>query len=248
MKKTIWFTGAVSALLLIVSTSPQSNIQGPRMERTFGEARRTQTIVGQVNERYTVRWTADANGPVDIVELTTTATGRPNQVQRVESPVFPVQFSIAWLNIPVGTSITTRGCARVKRRTLWSTSACSVSRTYTISDSAPPPPTVDTTLSIGALIIKPDAVTLPTFGTQQFCAFIRFRDGKVAMRAQDGSVCSTEYTKLPASVRTPNMSQQVIADTTCLTWKAIGGSITASTCDIIGSVGNLQRYHSKKTL
>lgn len=213
-------------------------VGGPALVRLSGEIHDLGNGAFVVSERYTVRWTGDGRGNADTLQFGATATGQPDQIQAVGNPTFPRTFNITWNDPPVAGSITTRGCARVKRRLLWSTYACSTERTYSTPDQPPPPPVVDTALVQIGLIAKPDSLPSMKPGeTVQLCAFIRFGDGKVAMRAADASLCSTHYASLPASVRNTSPAQRASADATCIRWQATGGDIVATTC----SVGNLQR-------
>lgn len=98
--------------------------------------------------------------------------------------------------------------------------------TVTFTPGAPPP--VDS-LAITALDVKPDAVTLQPGQAFQFCAFIKFADGATAVRTQDRADCSSLY--LALLPKPPSPAQQAIADVFCVTWRATGGTITASGCD-----------------
>lgn len=89
------------------------------------------------------------------------------------------------------------------------------------------PTASDTTIT--ALDVKPDVVTLQPGQALQFCAFIRFANGATAVRSQDRPACDSQYAALLP--KAPSSAQQAKADAFCVTWRATGGTITASGCD-----------------
>jgi hypothetical protein len=103
---------------------------------------------------------------------------------------------------------------------------------------------VDSSLAMVKLDIKPDTVKVYASGpsntdptkyktTQQFCAFIVFKDGKVAMRAQDKlhAECPVMYAQYYSLVkRSVTPAQQAVADKVCVQWSATGGTIGAEVC------------------
>lgn len=64
----------------------------------------------------------------------------------------------------------------------------------------------------------------------QFCGFVVFRDGKVAMRDEQSGVCPNEYSKIAASKRAVSQEQQLIANGVCTKWSATGGAIQSEPC------------------
>lgn len=64
----------------------------------------------------------------------------------------------------------------------------------------------------GKLLISGD---MPSGPAQQYCTFVEFEDGQIAMRIPDKSVsyCQTEYQNFPVSLRQPTAAQQSVADT-----------------------------------
>jgi hypothetical protein len=79
----------------------------------------------------------------------------------------------------------------------------------------PGPPTVDSSLVIAAVLLKPDAVALGTLATQQFCPYVRALDGKVRfISGYEGlAVCQAEYDALPAADRLPGYPTALAAHT-----------------------------------
>ena len=118
-----------------------------------------------------------------------------------------------------------------------------VSAPWTAPAVVSPPDTV-TGLKVSRIIVKPDSVKLQnTFAadgktvipaTQQFCAFVGFDDGKVAIRAAEiGKLpCINEYSKFPLALRSVNADQQFLADQVCINWSLPqgGGTIQAEIC------------------
>lgn len=98
---------------------------------------------------------------------------------------------------------------------------------------APPPAPADTIVK--AILIRPLDVTLKPGQAQQFCAFVQFRDGKIAYRAQQLRQCATEYFKIPTSQRATDVKQKIKANLICIRWHATGGVIEAEVCPV-GSV------------
>lgn len=178
-----------------------------------------------VTETYTVRWTGDGLGPIDTLRFVVTATDRVAQSFAVVSPTFPRAFPITWTSPAPGDSILTQGCATVVRRRL-AVTACSATRTYRTADQPPPPPVVDTTVT--GLLLTPETVAVQPGDSVQFCAWVAFQDGAVAVRASDPPACHTRYQA--AGLPAPDTSQQRIADGRCLQWSATGGTIAAELC------------------
>lgn len=85
---------------------------------------------------------------------------------------------------------------------------------------------------LSGIDVKPDAVTLVAGATQQFCAFIKFNDGTVAMRTQDNVAgeCQPFFNQFAVATRVTSGIKQRKADAVCLTWTAAGGTITNEVC------------------
>lgn len=103
---------------------------------------------------------------------------------------------------------------------------------------APPTPTI----GIAALETKPDSVTLAPGATQQFCAFVVFTDGQVAMRNPEKTIstCIDQYNKYPVQKRNPSSAQQSIADTTQVVWSVVNGTPSAGSPNLTNPVKELQ--------
>lgn len=99
---------------------------------------------------------------------------------------------------------------------------------------------VDSSLTIAKLDLKPDKISVEAKKTVQFCAFVVFLDGKVAMRAKEkiAPECLSEYTRFSLVQRSVKPAQQEIADTLCVKFEATGGTISAETCQPHPLVGH----------
>jgi hypothetical protein len=95
---------------------------------------------------------------------------------------------------------------------------------------------VDTNLIVARIRVLPDAVTLDTGATQQFCPLLVFKDGGRAMGAsyRQFAACGAELAKLANPV-VGSAAQQAVADTFCVRWDATGGTITTSPCQGVPS-------------
>ena len=183
----------------------------PGIERT-AVLRRDATIT----ETYRVRWTSDGRGNPDSLVFTATAVPQPPIVRRVANPAFPLTLSVTWQDPPLGDSLVTQGCARVQRRALVSSLACSPTRTYRSVDVAPPPPVVDTTVQIAAFWMDPrGTLSLSRTDSLELCSFVRFADGAVAT-SRDAQVgrCAVRLAVYQQG-RLPTVAQQQVADTAC---------------------------------
>jgi len=120
------------------------------------------------------------------------------------------------------TVISTRGALRSAARSLrWAVNA---------GVGQPGPIVLDTTLQLARLDLKPDSIRLAPLAQVQFCPFIQFRDGAVAMRGQDAPQCSLQYAQLGAVIKRASAAQQAVADLVCIDWQATGGTITPDPC------------------
>lgn len=224
MHRVLCLTTLALACTPVAAEKPRLTISTPRIA----------VQAATITVSHTVRLAADdGGGPVDSLIVTESGSGQPTQTKRLVAQATQV-VSFIWTKPAIGQTITGTITAQVKRRALVSATA---SRTwsFTTPDQAPPPPIIDTALVISRLDLKPDSVRLGTGQQVQFCAFIAFKDGAVAMRGQDGPVCSAAYTALIPKF--PSGAQQAKADSLCLTWQATGGTITVSPCDVVGQLG-----------
>lgn len=96
-------------------------------------------------------------------------------------------------------------------------------------------------IGIAALDVKPDSVTLAPGTTQQFCAFVVFTDGQVAIRNSEKTIstCIDQYNTFPLQIRNPSSLQQSIADTVQVTWSVVNGSPATSTANVTNPVKEL---------
>lgn len=103
---------------------------------------------------------------------------------------------------------------------------------------APPGGTLDSTRTIGSIILTPPAVTLAFLGQQQFCSFMKFVDGRVAMKSVQAAVCASVYQGAFSSTqRAVSPAQQAKTDSTCTAYRLQAndlGSITQENCTPAG--------------
>lgn len=196
-----------------------------------------------VTESYSVRWTGDGNGEPDSVLATATATNQSPQSRALAKPfVWPVILSFTWQAAPIGGSITTQACARVKRRQSYSTSACSATRAYVTPDVPPPPPVVDTTaLQVLGVEVHPDTLKLHVGEARQLCAFAAFADGRFAVRAVERPQCDSMYVRVIPPALRASAAQQARADSVCVSWSATGGTMPVEPCNTPGLHWSLGR-------
>lgn len=171
-------------------------------------------------------------GPDSVLTRVTTSTG-PGQAHRLAATALRDSFFVA--RPTVGTTATGVGCAESKRRGLSSGEVCRA-WSKTIADVPPPPPILDSIkadTTIAGLDLKPDApLTVLAGGQVQFCAFLIFRGGQVAMRTQDEPGCAGHYGAFPASLRVLTVDQQRVANRQCIRWTTRDGTITAEDCGV----------------
>lgn len=132
-----------------------------------------------------------------------------------------------------GTRAIYKGCVQVERdgRNSGKIYPSTGAKCWVDTVETAPDPVVDSVLQLSRLIVKPDTISLTYGAKTQFCAFLKFKNGKIAMRTTDDSdTCLREYAKFPLTSRDVSGAQQLIADATCVSWKATGGSITSEVC------------------
>jgi hypothetical protein len=107
----------------------------------------------------------------------------------------------------------------------------------TVTFTPSPPPALPDTAVVAALIM-PRPREIEKGASVQFCLFIRFANGALAMRAKDAVGCSSYYAALIP--RSPSSTQQTLVDSYCWIWKGRGGVIEPDACPGGGSPGGLQ--------
>jgi hypothetical protein len=80
-----------------------------------------------------------------------------------------------------------------------------------------------------------DTVTVNAGGTVQFCAFMKFNDGTIALRNRETSIpkCVEYYNTIPVATRTSGGAKQRAADKLCVKWvmgTGAVGTITPEVC------------------
>jgi hypothetical protein len=190
------------------------------------------TLSGQTNYHltaddglYTLKLITRDNGGLhtdSINPAVTPLTGRTRQFK-----LYPYGY---------GTTVNGTSCLTATRR--GQTSVSCKPFTQVMYDQPPPPPVVN----IQALIVKPDSLStvdpggtdpiitqfgvlllsanMPTGPTQQYCTFVQFADGQIAMRIPDKSItyCQNEYLKFPLVNRSPTAGEQAVADTVTIVY------------------------------
>lgn len=151
------------------------------------------------NGVYTMRVRATDNGAIDKDSVNVVPVVNGSRTLKLTGYAF-------------GSTVQGTACVTTYRRNLSSTTCKTFSQV--IADKPPPPPTQN----IQAILLKPDSLKLTVADsnkTYQFCTFVKFADGMVAMRTPDKNLptCIAEYQKLDQSVRNPSPESQAIADT-----------------------------------
>ena len=84
----------------------------------------------------------------------------------------------------------------------------------------------------GLELYPKDTVTVQAGGTIQFCAFMKFNDGTIALRNRETSIpkCVEYYNTIPVATRTSGGAKQRAADKLCIKWQAVVGTITPEVC------------------
>jgi hypothetical protein len=104
----------------------------------------------------------------------------------------------------------------------------------------PGPIVIDTSLTVAAVLVRPGNVeiniALQPGRTVQFCAYLSYLDGKVALPIGQRPQCDEDYLAgFSAAQRTPSAAQQAKTDGSCVRWLATGGTITAEACGTLGA-------------
>lgn len=196
---------------------------------------------------YKIKYTLGTYNTGDTVQVRLTrdssATVKPvtinrNRFARIDSVSFRVDKIY-------NTTAKYASCVRRRKNALLAEICQSWQTNYT---KVPDSMSVDSSLAIKKIDIKPDTAkvfsTRKTDGTvnsvgitQQFCALVVFRDGKVALRAieKDKPDCVNQYGKFPLAARSVSAKQQAVADKVCINWTATGGTIGAEICPTTGT-------------
>lgn len=79
-----------------------------------------------------------------------------------------------------------------------------------------------------------DTVTVNAGETVQFCAFMKFNDGTIALRNREKSIpkCVEYYNTIPVATRTSGRAKQRAADKLCVRWVMPTGSVGTITPEI----------------
>lgn len=133
-----------------------------------------------------------------------------------------------------GKSVGYQACVNVRRTKRDLTAVCKSWKTNWVDTTPPVPDTVvvDSTLAVIGIDVKPDSLEIRSGQKQQFCAFVRFANGKIAQRARDRGLeyCDWVYPLYSPVARAVSPKQQTVADAVCVKWVAEGGTITAELC------------------
>lgn len=219
---------------LVVDSTQASSVKGWPIFRqaSYGAA------VAVDSSTYTINYSvSNPLGPVDTVQVWLRRDSALTVPKVSTSKYFRTLKGAAVFKVVkiYNAKATYRVCVRVRSNTLKSNDLCQVWITnYT---KATPPPVVDTvkvdsSLAILKLDVKPDNPTVETGQQIQFCAYVVFQTGKVALRTQDKGIpqCDEMYKGYTLVQRDLTLRQQQAADSVCVQWKVTGGSIVAETC------------------
>jgi len=195
--------------------------------------------------RYTLRWGKGARATGYRVTVSSNPTGWGNMPNNLALSDTTVSFGALAPSLPAVWDSVTFTATIVSTQGSKLSTPSSVSWKAVRAPGPPGPIIVDSSLTVIGLDVKPDTVkTLLAGQSQQFCTFIKFYGGAMALRAQDSPQCDPEYAKLPATARVVSATQQGIANVFCLTWKATGGTITVGGCDDVQIVVGLNSTRS----
>jgi len=86
----------------------------------------------------------------------------------------------------------------------------------------------------GLELYPKDTVAVQAGGTIQFCAFMKFNDGTIALRNRETSIpnCVQYYNTIPVATRTSGGAKQRAADKLCVKWVMPTGSVGTITPEI----------------
>jgi hypothetical protein len=131
-------------------------------------------------------------------------------------------------------------CLTAKRRGLTSAPACQ-GWTYTLADTPPPPPMIDSvradTVVISAAIVTQAAPAMigPNVAAAlpgqfvTYCLVFTLADGSQAVQTEQLPDCAGA---IPAGARRPTADGQAAIDRLCVQWESTGGTIQRSACDV----------------
>lgn len=87
---------------------------------------------------------------------------------------------------------------------------------------------------VGLDLYPKDTVTVNAGGTVQFCAFMKFNDGTIALRNREASIskCVEYYNTIPVATRTSGGAKQRAADKLCVKWVVPTGSVGTITPEV----------------
>lgn len=183
---------------------------------------------------YKLNWRVSGFATGDTVQVRLVRDSVAGKVKRVSitknrfTPTGSVDIGVDKV---FGTQASYSACTRL-RKTAVKSEFCIAWKTNYAAKPGVDTMWVDSALAIAKLDIKPDKVNLEFGQKQQFCAYIVFLNGKVALRTQDKSTpeCDEMYKQFSLTQRDITIKQQQRADSTCVKWEATGGTITAETC------------------
>lgn len=185
---------------------------------------------GAPHEGRHLRWSVVAVGDTIVVKLTFPAGARATGAR------WSVQAALTngtWSGLPVKAVTTSATSATLTVSAvpwdsvsftgfLWGTQGALVSKDSTLipvlklkrPPGAPGLPAWDTSATVIGLLVKPDTVSLAAVATRQLCAFVAFKDGKVARRTLDASRCDSIAARVfTVAQRAVTPVQQLCADT-----------------------------------
>ncbi len=219
LTRSLLWSGIVAAGVAACATAAAAPRVAPKPKPpTFSSAEFGGSRV-ELTVTHVIRWADDGNGAVDTLIVTETATGQPTQTLRIGLPVSPRSVVFGWPRPSAGQTISGVITAQLKRRGALGGIA-SRAWTFTQPDVMPPTPTIDTSLVILGVEVKPDSIRLATRAGTQFCAFVRFGNGKIVNRARSPFACAFVWTSsYPDQDRFHTLAQEARADSVCIEWR-----------------------------
>jgi hypothetical protein len=152
--------------------------------------------------RYTLTWTAGARATGYVV--TTTATGTGWSGLLTNAPTAGLSMAFTPVNTAGWDSVSFSACVASTANGKTSAPKCT-SWSVKRGPGAPGTVTVDSSLVIAQLLLKPDSAALGTLASQQFCPFFKALDGKVRITSgyETLPACQGYYDALPAAEQLP---------------------------------------------
>lgn len=194
--------GLIAGLLLCLACTPNTGSPGAPGEvvatRDVAWVNAFASTAPGDTLRYTISWSPGARAQGYAITTTVTqGTGWTNLLPNAQTVGTSVAFTP--IHLAAWDSASFRACVASTAPGKANSAARCVDWTVVRGPGVPGDPVVDSSLVIAQIILKPDAATLSTLGTQQFCPYARMLDGGVRFLSgyEDLSLCQGYYDAMP---------------------------------------------------